>query len=696
MKQHRQHYENWVLLTLVLAALPSLVTLPIWVAGIAFAGTVLHYITALRKSWSGKVAGLTLLCAAVVGIWLSFESLFSGKSVLSFFIVVVFLKWGETRTRRDYLLLIFAAVILAAIGALYWENLWSMMHLLVVILSLTMSLVAIHGDPSVLSFRFLIRMGGQLFLLGLPLMLLLFLTFPRVPGPLWDIGLAFGMPVKAMIDRGPSDYGKTRVLEPGGIQKASQENTNVLVAEFEGAVPFKSSLYWRGPVFWEYDGANWTLPENWNNRTRLLKGAINSQAKLDRELRMKGRPVNYTLRVMPNGGRWLYGLDVPAMPAPEAFISEDFQLLSIREIDDSEPKFPMLAYLDYQVGSTLTAEDRARGLAWPEGTNPRLQALGEELAEGYQDSGEIVLHAFRLLAEGGYQFDGNHLLDSGPDLLDRYFFDEKKGGAEYLAGSFAMLMRAAGVPARLVSGYRGGTIIALTNFVIVKRSDAHAWLEVWHEGKGWVKVEPKDIVLPTEQKAESLQSEEVKAPETRVEIQIFDATAPDLKSSGPRKSNSASGEDEGKRWELPSFTSLFGNLRKWFIHYDPDRQMDLLEEVGMEESNWLDLLLGGVAGVLSLLCFYLGIAQWRGRTRVDPVTKAWLKFCARLTEIGLEKMPQECPRDFLQRACREQPELEDAIRDVIGRYIDIRYGEARPSEEIAIFRRQVERFVAMT
>jgi hypothetical protein len=571
-----------------------------------------------------------------------------------------------------------------------------MMHLLVVILALTMSLVAIHGDPSVLSFRFLVRMGGQLFLLGLPLTLLLFLTFPRVPGPLWDIGLAFGMPVKAMIDREPGDFGKVTTLEPGGIQKASQENGNVLVAEFEGAVPFKSMLYWRGPVFWEYDGANWTLPENWNNRTRLLKEAIQSQATLDRELRMKERPVHYTLRVMPNGGRWLYALDVPAMPAPEAFISEDFQLLSIRVIDDHEPKIPMLAYLDYQIGSALTQEDRARGLSWPEGSNPRLQVLGQELESRYHDSEEIVHHAFRLLAEGGYQFEGGYSIAPGPNLLDRYFFDEKKGGSEYLAGSFAMLMRAAGIPARLVSGYRGGTIIALTNFVIVKRSDAHAWVEVWHEGKGWVRVEPQDIVQPPEKKAKTLQSEEANISVSRVEILSVNKTDPSIKSSNSGNGSDASGEGAGKRWGLPSFASLFGNLRKWVIHYDPERQMDLLEEVGMEDSNWLDLLLGGVIGVLSLLCLYFGIAQWRGRKRVDPVTKAWLKFCDQLQQIGLEKMSHECPRHYLERASRERPELASAFDDVIGRYIDIRYGGAHSSEAAATFRRQVERFVAMT
>jgi transglutaminase-like putative cysteine protease len=692
-----KHYSSWVLLTLVLAALPSLFTLPIWVAGIALSGAVLHYIRPLRKGWGGKIAAIALLSATAAGIWFSFESWFNAQAVLSFFIGVVFLKWGESHTRRDYLLLIFAAVVLAAVGALYWENLWSLAHMLVVIFFLTLSLVAIHGDPSVLTRGFLARLSTQLFLLGLPLMLLLFMTFPRIPGPLWDIGLAFGLPVKAMMNSGPSDFGKVLTLEPGAIHEAGKEDGSVVVAEFEGAVPFKSRLYWRGPVFWDYDGENWTLPDSWDNRSRLLKRAIRSEDKLNQELRWKDNPVTYTLRVMPNGGRWLYALDVPAAPAPEAFISDEFQLLSIGKIEHSEPKFKMRSYLDYHMGSELTDVARTRGLAWPENTNPRLLAFGKKIAAESQDSKAIVHQAFSTLASGNYQFDAAHIITPGTDLLDRYFFDEKRGGAEYLAGSFVMLMRAAGVPARLVSGYRGGTIIALTNFVIVKRSDAHAWAEVWHEDTGWVRVEPKDIILPPKRKADKTKVKKEPTADALVEIKQIDGAPPVIKDS-PHKNQEpkTSSATQGQRWELPSLTSLLGNLQKWVIHYDPDRQTNLLEGVGLQESNWLDLLIGGALGVLSLLGTYLAVAWWRARAQIDPVTRSWLKFCERLQRLGLPKRPQECPSDYLKRASREKPELADALEDVIGRYINIRYGDSTAPEEIATFKRQVERFVAMT
>jgi protein-glutamine gamma-glutamyltransferase len=691
-------YQHYVLATLILAALPSLLRLPFWVSIIVVIGAALHFQDRLRKSLAGKLVSAAILCATAVGIWYSFESWFSGDSVLSFFITVVFLKWGESESRRDYLLLIFSSVILATVGALSWDNLLNMLHMMIVVFSLTISLIAIHSDDSTSGSIFLLKKCSTLYILALPLTLLLFLTFPRIPGPLWDLGLAFGLPIKAMMDRGDGQFGKMKAIQPGGIHRASKENENVLIAEFEGAVPFKSQLYWRGPVFWEYDGENWTLPENWDNRNTLLKKAIKTKKRLDRELHFRKNPVRYTLRVMPNGGRWLYGLDVPAAPAPEAFISDEYQLLSIRKIDDHEPKLELLSYLEYKAGVKLTLEQRERGLSLPKAQNPRLIELGKKLQQEHTNSEDILHQAYTLLAGGGFDFEPAHIVEPGDNLLDRYFFDEKKGGAEYLASSVVMLMRAAGVPARLVSGFRGGTIIALTNFVIVKQTDAHVWLEVWLEDSGWNRVEPKDIVLPPEKKIAPLptakkdKSSSVKLQKEKSQI-IKDQQSENQQKTAPKKVTKA---EDKKIWSMTSLSSLFGDMQKWVINYNPDRQMDILKGVGLEDSNWLDLLIGAVAGVTSLLSLYLGVAWWRARKKLDAVSKSWQQFCAKLAKFDLAKSSHECPRNYLQRIRQQKPDLAQAADDIIGRFIDIRYGAEQSRQAESDFNRQVKRFLSMT
>lgn len=694
--------QPWVLITLTLAALPSFIRLPWWVAAVAVIGGAWRFAGGLigekRRRLYGRGLNLALLAGTIAGIWLGFESWFSGEAVLSFFIVVVFLKWSESRTRRDSLLLIFAAVILAAVGALYFESLLNLAHMLVVIFALTLSLIAIHLEGA--RPFFLLRRAGLLVALGLPLMLLLFLAFPRIPGPLWDIGLAFGLPVKALMDRGAGDHGKSTVLRQGGIQRAQQNNDNVLVAEFEGAVPFKSRMYWRGPVFWDYDGENWTLPDGWDDRNRLMKTAVRSKAQLDRLIHAKETPVRYTLRVMPNGGRWLYGLDAPAAAAPESFISEDLQLLSIRRIDDQEPKLQMLAYLDYSAGSELTPEQRSRALAWPEGSNARLRALGRQLAAEHHSAGEIIHAVYTLLASSGFRFDPTHVIEPGADLLDRFFFDEKRGGVEYLAGAAAMLLRAAGVPSRLVNGYRGGTIIALTNFVIVKRTDTHAWVEAWQDGKGWGRVEPLDIIAPPpEEKSAAAKPKETPQPASVVEMKPAGESEPPpepSKQDKPAAKAKAPAARPDVGWSLPDWASVFTRMQKWVINYNPDRQMELLKGVGLQQSNWVDLLIGGVSGVAGLLAVY-GLAAWvRGRRAVDRVGRSWAQFCRRMAREGVARSNRECPRDYLARIRRERPELTSAAEDVVGRYIDIRYGGGPDPESVRLFRRQIQRFLSMT
>ncbi len=690
--------ESWVLATLLLAALPSLLYLPLWVAVIALLGGGLHYAGQWRKGWHGKGVNALLLGATAAGIWLSFDSWFSGDAVLSFFIAVVFLKWGESSTRRDNLLLIFAAVILAAVGALYWETLLSLLHMFVVVLALTASLVVINAGASAPGWYPVIRRSGGLFLLGLPLMALLFLTFPRIPGPLWDIGLAFGLPVKALMERGKGDFGKMKVLQPGGIHRGSQENGNVLVAEFQGAVPFTGRLYWRGPVFWDYDGENWFLPESWDNRARLLRRAIRSKQKLEQELRWKRQPVRYSLRVMPNGGRWLYGLDVPAAPAPESFISDEYQLLSIRKIDDHEPKLEMFSYLDYGVGSELTDEQHKRGLSWPQKSNPRLRALGQELREKYLESEEILRQGYILISSGGYDYDPAHLVAPGPNTLDRFFFDEKQGGAEYLAGSFTLLMRAAGIPARLVSGFRGGTVVALTNFVIVKQSNAHAWVEVWLDDKGWSRAEIKDLVVTPDKPKKHIETikpeesvQQVLARKNKVPVE----SVPEINLETRGLSAPAQNNKPDAEWSLPAWADLFGSLQKWIIDYDPDRQEELLQGAGMDNSNWLDLMAAAMAGLCLLVGLFLSVAWWRGRVSVDPVSRAWRQFCGQLAKLGLERKAYECPRDYLNRLRRKYPEYAAGAGDITERYITIRYGNEKSPEAVMLLQRQVKRFVSM-
>lgn len=684
----------WVLLTLVLAVLPSLFNLPLWIFVPILLSIGLRYARHRvidQLAWAVKIAGLLII---VAGIWFSFESWFSGEAVLAFFVGVVFLKWSEAKIRREYFLLIFSAVILAAVGALYWQNLLSLLHMFVVVLSLTIALLTINDVSGALANNMLLRHAGTTMLLGLPVMILLFLLFPRIQGPLWDVGLAFGLPVKAMLEKGDRQIGKMKVLEQGGILRISQDEGNVLVAEFEGLVPAMNRLYWRGQVFWGFDGSSWRLPTNWDNRARLLKHSIRNKEQFDAQLRWKKDPVYYTLRVMPNGGRWLYALDLVATGGPEVFISDEYQLLSIRRITHHEPKLKMLSYLDYGIGTVLSKQQQVLGLQWSEQSNPRLLAFGRALATNYSKPEDILYQLMKHLATGAYQFDPAYQITTNiaadRDQLDVFFFDQKRGSAEHLAGSVAMALRAAGIPSRLVMGYRGGTPLALTNFVIVKQAHAHVWVEAWFDDKGWVRVEAKDVVLaPDRQKKTTAKVVTESAVLTRNSV---------ARKNAPAQASDADHADTGSQsvsaWQFPDIHKLFAGLEKWVIDYNPDRQIELLNQAGVKQSNWLDLLLALAISLLTIMALYRGVFWWLRRAHIDPVMRAYNQFCQRLASMECERKRTECPRDYLARAVRQHPEIEQELTEITHHYLCIRYGDKTSDDMIRLFQHQVKRFVS--
>ena len=303
-------------------------------------------------------------------------------------------------------------------------------------------LQAINDSEHQLSHRQLLKTTLNLSVLALPVTLLLFVTVPRIQGPLWDIGLAIGLPIELAINQDARGIGLKATLKAGQVSRLKRSDAPVLVAEFSGAVPYKSRLYWRGPVFSDYDGISWNLPENWNIRGRLLRDSLRGPDAVLNVLTSKRDRVHYECPSFSALGRWLYSLDLPTGQAPEAFISGDFQLLGIRKIS-REFKYDVDAWLEYSGGKPLSAEQRSAYLQYPTDSNPKLRAFGQQLAQSSPDPQDILHQWRKTLVTGGYQLTEITDIDSARDNLDTFFFDRKTGAADrvYLIwlGSLAAL-----------------------------------------------------------------------------------------------------------------------------------------------------------------------------------------------------------------------------------------------------------------
>lgn len=652
---------RWPLALVLLALLAHAPALPL-AAWPGFAAALLsRHLPAARSTPVLRLLGLAavyLACALLYG-WLDAATL-----RLSLLLVLA-LKWAESRQPREFALVGTAAVVAVAIGLLQWSEGAGLLF----VLTAALARVAAAGPAGQTPVAGLRRAGRQL-LLALPLAGVLFLFFPRIPGPLWDIGLTFGLPLPASIEKSNQGLGISTRLKPGQTQTGASDGEPVLVAEFANWVPPTSQLYWRGPVFYDFDGQEWRLDADYaeGNGRRIMQRGWRRGSDFARILQSTAQEVHYKIRLTPHDGLWLYGLDLPAKLTAESFIGPDWQVMAHMPVKQ-EISYELASWLEWTAGGELAPELRERALRLPAGANPRLRARGEELR--HLPPAEIPLAALRDLARGGYQVRQRFAAPPGDNALDSFWFDSRVGNSEFYAAAFVVLMRSAGVPARLVSGYRGGKLMALTDYVVVKRSHAHAWAEIWEDGSGWRRIDPTDLVAPEKFAGSQAKSKPpVPAAAPRPSGQSGAASPPQPAAGGFAAAAPAPRPSASPAWALPEIGDWLG---RWVFRLDAERQMALLAGQGGGFA-WLWLL--GTAALLSGLLFAAGLLlqTWREHRRVPLPERLWRRICRQLAGRGLARQPGECPSRYAERLALARPAWATALRACAAAYTDWRYG----------------------
>lgn len=687
--------QAFSLLFLVLAGLPSFHLLPPLLLLALVAVSILHKWICTKPAilW-GCFITIVGLMAGLVGTtpteWLS-----AGAIITALF-TVLFLKWLESKSEREYRITVLSALILVALSSLYLPSLPAIAYLMLMSILALVCLLMINDVERRFSLFKLTKLGGSVSLLVLPITIVLFVTVPRVQGPLWDLGIAIGLPIELAIDQDARDIGLTGSLKAGQVSRLKKIDSPILVAEFTSTVPYKSKLYWRGPVFSDYDGVSWELPNNWDKRSNLLKGAYRGKDAVEKTLQFKKDRVHYEARVSPHAGHWLYALDVPVGQTPEAVISKDLQLLGIRSIS-WEFKYDISAWLEYSGGRKPSEEALAAYLNYPDTSNPRLREFGQSLNTQYENPQRIIEEYYRYLAATGYRLTLTTDIPENNQSLDHFFFDTKEGTIEHLASSTAMVLRAAGIPTRLISGYRGGNLIALTDFVVVKQEHAHVWVEAWTDKTGWMRVEAKDIVLPPEKNQSVSESATKKAKQVQPEKSSSAAkTASEIEREQPDITKKTTPKDKPKTqvYTWSWLNKLSSGVETWVLNYNPDRQVELLKKSGLRKVDWKNLLAICIVALFLLTCIYAFILIIN-KPKKDPVAKSFESLNRCFAKKGLGCKADECPSNWLVRIEQENPELYPSLKIVLKQYMSIRYGCKNDPKGQANFIRDVKRLIAM-
>ncbi len=599
----------FLLLVIAWVLLPQTPHLPVWCS--ALAATVLvwrGWLAVTNSPLPGRWWLLGLL-AITIGATLSTHRTLLGRDAgVTLLVVLLSLKTLELRARRDAFVVFFLGFFCMLSNFFYSQSLLTALSMVLGLLGLLTVLVNAHmpvGKPPLLQAG---KTAGWMALLGAPIMLVLFLLFPRL-APLW------GVPTDAMTGRS----GLSASMQVGNIATLALDESVAMRIRFAGRPPAQQELYFRGPVLSDFDGREWR-PQRFNFASRYGVTA---------SLVVSGAAVDYEVTLEPTNRPWLFVLEAsaqsPRLPGYQAMMQTDLQWLVNRPISDLV-RYQAQSYPAFRHGPTRLVPGLRDFVELPPGFNPRTLGLASEIRKDPRyasaDSAALVQVALDRLRSGGYSYTLEPGV-YGQHTADEFWFDRKEGFCEHIASSFVILMRALDVPARIVTGYQGGEQNAVGGFWVVRQSDAHAWAEVWYEGRGWVRVDPTAAVAPG--RTGTLQR--LAAPRGVV-AQAFDNISPGFVSQ------------LRATWE-----AVNNSWSQWVLNYTQGRQLNLLRDIGFESPGWEDLsyVLFGIIVLVSLLG-----AAWTlwDRTEHD----GWLRLLARarrrLRKAGIESTPATSPRQL--------------------------------------------------
>jgi transglutaminase-like putative cysteine protease len=603
----------FLLLVMAWVVLPQVSHLPLWCSLLAaslmlWRARLALTAHALPSRW--WLLGLLLLTVAAT--LYTHKTLLGREAGVTLIVVLLALKTLELHARRDAFVIFFLSFFTLLTNFFNSQSLLTAAAMLLALLGLLTALVNAHmpvGKPPLLQAA---RTAAWMALLGAPIMLVLFLLFPRL-APLW------GIPADAASGRS----GLSGTMQVGNIAQLALDESIAMRVRFDGAEPDASKLYFRGPVLATFDGREW----------RPLRSRLPTPMRLASELQVFGAPLNYQVTLEPNSQPWLLVLDAtPAQPEVAGLATRqtaDLQWLTERPVT-SLLRYRVQSFPDFRHGPKQAVAGLQDYLDLPLGYNPRTVQLGQQLRrETGKDQGDgasLVAVVLERLRSGGYRYTLEPGL-FGENSADEFWFDRKLGFCEHFAASFVILMRAAGVPARVVTGYQGGERNAMDGYFVVRQSDAHAWAEVWLIGRGWVRVDPTAAVAPARVGA----MQRLQTPRGAIAGALLGTLSPDL------------------TLRLRALWDATNNgWNQWVLNYTQAKQLDLLKNLGFESPGWEDLIYLLCAIVITTSLLGAAWSAW-SRHRQDP----WLRLLDlaawRLKRSGLRLAPHSTPRQIARQ-----------------------------------------------
>ncbi len=638
----------WLLAAQLVVMAPLAFYLPVWIL------PVLLFSAAWRirvmKGHLEQPRIIIKLFVAVLGIAalsISGLKLISLDMMASLLMLGFAYKTLEVIQRRDAMVVLLTGFLLIGVSFLYSQSILSALYGIFALIVLAGTMIAIQQSKSH-SILATLRSASLMVLLCLPLMLVFFIFSPRF-SPLWTIPLE-------------ASQGKTGIsdsMTPGDIAKLSKSDELAFTVTFEGELPKQNELYWRGLVLQYFDGKTWTPFSNkleFNDIKRQLKI---SRSELRKRLVKKGYGKKYEVIYEKTAQPWLFALSPVVDIRGNAFFTTDFRIIAERNI--LEPM--MMTVVSYpETLRDVILPDATRQLALqlpPEGNN-KSRKLAKELLKQSSSKQEYINTILNRYTQQDFYYTLRPPVLGERDTIDKFLFKSKKGFCAHYAGSFVFMMRAAGIPARIVTGYQGGTLNEKGKFLSIRQYDAHAWTEVWLENQGWIRIDPTASVAPD--RVEKNLEAAVEKEGSFLEGKVFSMAKYKWLNSLKNKLDSTQ-----YAW------------RRFVLSYDNETQKSLLKRLFGEITVHKIATVVGAFFVVIILFWSIFLGLGRKSAKEAQEHQIYRRFCALLAKHGVNREPSQTPQTFSQYASKQLPQLAGDINSFSQLYSELCYNPEKQS-----------------
>jgi len=599
--------------------LPHLTRVPLWVLAI-YLGAALWRLQMHRERALMPPRWLRLLLGLAAGgaVIASYQTLIGLDPMVALLLVASALKLIESVRAKDGYVLVSLGFFIMTTQFLYNQELPVALYSVVGTLLLVVSLIALNQRPSASISRREPLLALRMLGLAIPMMIVLFLLFPRI-APLWSVPSKNTQATTGMSD----------VLRPGDVTRLGRSAEVAFRVQFEYQIPRQRELYWRGMVLNEFaDGAWRTL--GWSDHPA-------TERKLDKPIAV-GESLKYRIIIEPTMQHWLYAMPYAQSPTAGVFEAWDFRL-AVRKPLESTFAYDVVTWPESSLQPELSPWRREAELALPSNLNPLTREWVERQVNAVGNGPELIARVLSYFREQPFYYTLQPPKINDDDFVDEFIFQSLRGFCEHYAYSFVVMMRMAGIPARIIGGYQGGELNTLNNTLIVRQFDAHAWVEVWLEDRGWVRVDPTAAVAP--ERVEQGLEEALRGQEGFLADSLLSA----YRFRSVTMVNWLRLRYDAAAWQWQSF----------IVGFNSDEQIDLLESwFGEIKVSWfVAVLLGSWVVVLAPLIWWMN--RSRSSSERLPVEQQFAELCRGLARRGIERAVGESAISLLVRAESELP-----------------------------------------